>query len=167
ELHDTYFSEVLGIDALRTRVERFLRLKSLDQPAQVGNRFFYRRRGRDSEQGSIYVQEISTGRERLLVDPSSGGPFSSVHIHWISNDGSLLAYEQKHSGADAQAIHFVDLASGSTLKEHIEIGVARGLTFAPERDGVYYCHESGSGRDAGSHSIRFHRFGQAIEDDAD
>ena len=95
---DEYFAECEELPAIRERVREYLDVEVVDQPAKIGDRYYYRRRNQGQEQGCIYVRDAFTGIERLLVDPSAEGPFVSVGIHRISSDGSLLAYECGHGG---------------------------------------------------------------------
>jgi prolyl oligopeptidase len=151
-----YFSSCNILKPLQSRIQDFLNVEVADQPAKVGGNYFYRRRGRDQEQACIYMKAADTGPERLLVDPSCQGPFTSVGIHRISDDASLLAYEIKHGGGDTKQIRIVDVGSGHILPDSVGRGYARGFTFAPRLDGFYYCQESSSG--ARNHLIQFHPF---------
>jgi prolyl oligopeptidase len=151
-----YFSTCPGLDAIRVHVRDYLDVEVVDQPAKVEGRYFYRRRSRGQEQACIYVCDIPTGNERLLVDPSDQGPFTSVSIHRISPNGSLLAYELRRGGEDKQAICVVDVKSGQTLQNGIAVGYARGFAFRPSDDGFYYCHETLPS--IGEHIIRLHLF---------
>jgi prolyl oligopeptidase len=153
---DRYFSERGDLDALRIRVREYLDLEIVDQPSLVAGRYFYRRRNRGQEQACIYVKDVATGQERLLVDPSIQGQFASVGIHHIADDGSLLAFEVGHGGKDEKAIQFVEVDTGCTLQDRIESGYARGLTFTPDKKGFYYCHERPAVSE--DHTILLHRF---------
>jgi prolyl oligopeptidase len=159
--HDTYFAAISGLDQIRAHVKLYLNVETIDQLAKIGNLYFYRRRQVDQEQACICVREIASGRERVLVDPCSLGPFASVGIHRISDDGRLLVYEVKNGGGDAKAIRIVDVSSGSTLSDGIQNGYARGFVFAAHNTGYYYSHDPvGSTSD---HSIRFHRWGDKLD----
>jgi prolyl oligopeptidase len=149
-----YFSSCDTLKALRNRVQEFLNVEVVDQPVKAGGHYFYRRRNRDQEQACIYVQKTDTGVERLLVDPSSEGPFTSVGIHRIADDAGLLAYEVKHGGGDTKEIHMVDVGGGSILPDSTGTGYARGFAFASGKDGFYYCQESAHA--TGDHLILFH-----------
>jgi prolyl oligopeptidase len=155
--YDDYCSQAEDLDLFRERVREYLDVETVDQPTRIANRYFYRRRDKGSEQACIYVSDISTGQERLLIDPSTRGKFASVGIHRISFDGSLLAYELKQGGADTIAIHVVNVESGAGFSDHIESGYARGFTFATDHTGFYYCQESVEASE--DHTIRFHRLG--------
>ena len=159
---DSYFASCDDLGAIRKRVQGYLDTEAVDQPARVGDRYFYRRRDRGQEQACIYVRNIATGAERLLVDPSDGGPFASVGIYRISEGGSVLAYETKQGGEDRRAICFVDVESGRKLPDRIETGYARGLAFTPDHRGFFYCHELSV--DAQEHRIQFHLFHESVVD---
>jgi prolyl oligopeptidase len=150
-----YFAECGNLDVLRSRVREYLDVEVVDQPARVAGRNFYRKRNRGQEQASIYVQDIATGQERLLVDPSEQGQYVSAGIHRISEDGSLLAYEIKHGGEDRKAIHIVDVETGFVLTDRLETGYARGFAFSADKAGFYYCHEISTASE--DHTIRLHR----------
>ena len=159
---DAYFAASDTLKQLRSRVQEFLNVEVVDQPAKTGGRYFYRRRLRDQEQACIYVKDAATGIDRVLVDPSLEGPFTSAGIHRISFDGSLLAYEVKQGGADSKEIRIVDVGSGRILPDCVGRGYARGFTFATDTGGFYYCQESLTG--AGSHLIQFHSLSGVTED---
>ena len=153
---EDYFSRCEAFSSLRDRVERYLNVEVVDQPARIGDRYIYRRRNKDQEQACIYVMDIGTNHERLLVDPSGEGPFASVGIHRISDDGSLAACQVKRGGSDAKEICIVDVSTGRMLPDQIGNGYARGFTFASDNGGFYFCHESpSSGED---HRILYHGF---------
>lgn len=151
---DAYFSSCDILKTLRSRVLGFLNVEVVDQPAKAGGHYFYRRRDRNQEQARIYVKNADTGIERLLVDPSVQGPFTSVGIHRISDDASLLAYEIKCGGGDTKEIRIVDVGSGHILPDGIGRGYARGFAFATDLNGFYYCQEFSSS--ARNHLIQFH-----------
>lgn len=156
--YDEYFAQSEDLDLFRDRVREYLDVETVDQPARIADQYFYRRRDKGAQQACIYVCDISTGQERLLVDPSTRGKFTSVAIHRISFDGSLLAYELRHGGADTTAIHVVDVETGAELPDQVELGYVRGFAFANDQTGFYYSRESNEIVE--DHAIRLHRFGQ-------
>jgi prolyl oligopeptidase len=160
-VHDDYFSRLTSLNAIRALVCEYLCAESIDQPAQVGNALFFRRRGVDQEQPCIWAHDIKTEVERVLVDPSAGGFYRSVAIHRISEDGRLLAYTLRRGGEKSVELHFVDVASGRLLDDHLEAGYERGIAFSPDASGFYYCHDLiGTATQNRPHEIRYHRFGE-------
>jgi len=159
---NTYFAECPYLAELEFRVQAYLDVTTLDQPARVGDRHFYRKRNRGEEQGSIYVRNEITDEERLLVAPACNERFVSVGIHRISEDGRFLAYELKHGGEDQNEIHIVDTRSGAVLPDTIPRGHSRGFVFSPQNDGYFYIQETGAvGHE---HELCRHRFGQVGND---
>jgi prolyl oligopeptidase len=155
--HEAYFAGIAPLDAIRSRVSDYLDVEKIDQPVRLDNHFVYRRRRKHQEQPCICVRDRATDEERILVDPSVQGPFASVAIHRVSEDGSLLAYELRHGGSDSNEIHIVDTENGRVLPDCLPVGYARGLVFSRDRSGFYYSHDQVSLTD--EHTIRFHQFG--------
>jgi prolyl oligopeptidase len=154
-LCEDYFAQCEDVTPIRERVRTYLDHELVDQPAKVGDRYFFRRRSPGRERACLYVRDGIGDTERLLVDPSDWGPFVSVGIHRISREGSLLAYEVRHGGEDRVGIRFVDVESGQTLQDQIETGLARGLIFLPDSSGFVYCHLASHHEE---HTIRLHLF---------
>jgi prolyl oligopeptidase len=161
--HDEYFAGISGLESLRDRVDTYLNVGVSDQAVRVADKLFLRRREKAQEQACILIQDTETQETRVLVDPSSQGRFVSTAIHRLSNDGSLLAYELKHGGSDATEIHFAfTAATGPTLPDHLSLGYPRGVVFALNGVGFFYCHEDLSRTE--DHTICFHEFGSGSDD---
>ncbi len=150
---ESYFADCVALPILRNRVRELLDIEIVDQPVRIGTRCFYRKRERGREQAVIYVREESRRVERVLVDPSCWGPFASVAIHRVSDDGSMLAYEFRIGGGDAKEIRVIDMRDASPVAERIDRGYARGFAFSTQERGFYYCQEALNA--AGDLSIRF------------
>jgi prolyl oligopeptidase len=160
---EAYFAECPGIGILQRRVREYLDVEVVDQPSRVADLYFYRRRSKGEEQSSIYVRDASTAEERLLIAPSGEGPFTSVGIHRISENGKLLAFEVRRGGEDRKEIHVLDAGNGWILPDHVALGYARGFAFTAEGDGYLYAQEVDNSSSEGT--IRLHRFGERGEDE--
>lgn len=158
---EQYFAETPGLRFLRTRVKTYLDRESFDQPARVGSRLFYRRRRVNQEQGAICVREADT--ERVLFDPSRHGPFCSVAIQAISNDGCLLAIAMRRDGSDRTELLTISVDTATVQQESIPLGYGRGFAFANDGTGLFYCRETP--HDASAHTIYFHPFDGRISED--
>ena len=158
---DAYFAACPELPFVESRVREYLDVEVVEQPAQVGDRYFYRKRRKGQEQASICVRE-GWNTERVLVDPSIEGRFVSVGIYRISPDASLLAYEVKRGGEDRKEIRIVDVHSGVDLPDSIPLGYARGFAFA--KKGYFYVHETDDSIQA--HMIGYHPFGSTLPDRA-
>ncbi len=157
---ERYFAGAQLLDVLRDRVREYLVCADLDQPCSVNGTFFYRWRDAESEQYSIRARGPAMAEERMLVDPSEGGPFATVRISRISSDAALLVYELRIGGEHTRAIHIVDVRQGRILEDFLPNGYARGFVFAAANRGFYYCHEPETPESGGSqHVVRYHTLG--------
>jgi|HubBroStandDraft_1064217.scaffolds.fasta_scaffold05365_5 prolyl oligopeptidase len=156
---ERYFRSCPDLEIIERRVRQYLDIEVLDQPAQVRDRYFYRKRPLGQEQGQICVRGKSGVRERVLIDPSRDGRFTSVSIHRISSDAAHLAYELKRGGGDQMEIRFLDVNAGTILPNAIPPGYARGLAFS--RAGFFYCHEIDE--NSSEHRICYESFGYLEE----
>ena len=154
EACSAYFAASSLLPRLRDRVEAHLNVDVVDQPARAGSACFFRRRERDREQAAIYVREEPGAPERLVVRSRDTDPYTSVAIHGISDDGSLLAYSVREGGTDTKEIRFIDVVRGAALASHVPRGHAHGFAFRPDLSGFYVCHEDL--RRAEEQSICFH-----------
>ena len=152
---DAYFAECPDMAEMERRVREYLDVEVVDQPVHVGDFYFYRKRLKGQEQGSIYVKEEKSDTERLLVDPSKDGCFSSVGIYRVSPDGFHLAYEIKRGGEDRKEIRIVDIRREVILQDHIPPGYGRGLAFGA--NGYFYSHEMKHA--AEEHTVCYHALG--------
>ncbi len=164
---DIYVQQLGPLEQLKQRVLDYVDVETVDGIGKVRERYFYRRRRVRDQQSSIFVMDSSTQTERLLVDPSSQGPYTSVNIHRVSADSTLLAYEVKQGGEHSKAIHVVAADTGVLLPDHLERGLACGFAFSSGNDGFYYCHDvlGASSTPEQDHMVRFHRFGTTADDD--
>ena len=155
-----YFAAYQNLSAIERRVTDYLDVEVVDQPAQVQDRYFYRKRSVGQDQGCICVREIPGGDERVLVDPSQEGRFTSVGISRISSNGALLGFEVRRGGEDRKEIRFVEVNTGTLLPNRIPMGYARGLAFSHK--GYLYCQETEPAID--EHRICYGSFSSAGQD---
>ncbi len=161
--YDKYFLDCPYIPAIRDRVATYLQVDQADQYARVGNVLFYRKRTGCEQQASIYTRVDTSKQEVLLVGSPSDQALISIGIHKISQDGSLLAYEERRGGSKAVAIKIVKVKTGEILDHGLSLGHVMGFTFSPRSDGYYYCLEK-PGR-TGEHTISCHRFDDPAHDE--
>jgi len=152
--HD-YSKDCLELPEIRSRVQRFLDVEVTDQPVRIGSRYFYRRRSKGEEQASIFVRDLTTDEEVLLV-PAPQDPFVSIRIHVVSPKGHLLAYEVRHGGTDRRTIRAIEVASGIALDTDVGADWFRGIVFNESHRGFYYCEDILG--DTAEHTVRWHPF---------
>lgn len=152
---DDYFGSCPVLPEIRSRVQSLLDVEVIDQPVRIGSRYFYRRRFKGEEQASIFVRDLTTDEEVLLV-PAQQDPFVSVRLHRISPNGHFLAYEVRYGGTDRRTIHAIEVASGVTLDTDVSADWFRGLVFDESKRGFYYCEDVLG--DNAEHTVRWHSF---------
>jgi prolyl oligopeptidase len=148
-----YFSAIERPEALRNRVISYLCVDTIHQLARVGERYFYLRRFSDQEQPCICVNGLDRKSERVLVDPGQEvTQFRSAQIYASSRSGDLLACKLRRGGEHSCTVHIVRTENG-TLCAELGHGEARGLVFARDLGGFFYCHEQSS--ENSSHEVGF------------
>ncbi len=139
---DRYFDAIPEeYRAIKEELRCRLDVEVVDQPVRIAGRYFFRRRDRGQERFCIFVRDANTDVERLLVEPDPTDRYISVGIYRMSPDGSVVAFYKQSGGSDKRSVHFVDVASGRLLPLELPCGYLRGLVFAPELNGFFYCQE--------------------------
>ncbi len=152
--YEEYFRVHPPSPRLEQRVRDLLDVELMDSPQQIGNTLFYRRKVKSSEQYVICAKDDRTGVERVLVDPSEEGLFVSVDIYRISDNSECLAYWVKQGGERSAEVRFMDVSTGLPYEAALARGSLRGLVFAADNAGVYFCQEMLAGHSS-EHQIRY------------
>ena len=139
----SYLDAIRGRDRIRERIREFLAVETHDSLQKAGNRYFFRKRLPDQEQGSIYVRDGLNGNDRLLIDPAARGTgkYTSVKPLRVSPDRQLLLYEVKEGGERTGTFELLDIETLVKLPDILPRGLLRGFVFAPDSRSFYYVHE--------------------------
>lgn len=148
---DSYFDASPEYAVIQQELLRRLDIEVVDQPARVGEMYFFRRKSRGQERASIVVRDTRTGLEKILVAPDSVDRYISIGIYLISPNGETVAFYKQRGGSDKRSVHFVDVSSGCLVPIELPSGYLRGFVFAPKLKGAFYCQE----QDGADHVIRF------------
>lgn len=159
EQSDAYFSACEGVEWLRERVRVLLDREEVSQPIGVGSRIFFRRRNVGQEQPCICMSYLDKTGTQVLIDPSERGPMSSVLIHRVSDNGSLLAFACANGGSDAKEMHFLDVDCATVLPDFLPMARSRGIEFFRDNTGFYYSLDGAGASSSNVHAIRRHVFG--------
>ena len=116
-------------------------------PTERNGSYYFMKRIAGENQSSIYVRHSWTGKDQKLVDPTALGrdPNLSVNIAAISRDGELLAYGERHGGADETVLHFLNVKTGKTLEDNLPAGLYRSVNFTPDSKGIFYSRQDRQG----------------------
>jgi prolyl oligopeptidase len=138
----SYFASIPERALIRLRINELLSIPSVAEPWNVGDRYFFLKRPKGSEQPAIVVRDGLFGQETILVDPASRASrtTTAVAIAAISQDGRYLAYTVRQGGTDHSALEILDLKRGAVLSDHLPEGFCTGFAFTPDGSGFYYSH---------------------------
>src|SRR5664279_3368894 len=92
---EDYLSQVKVRPEVVKRLTELMRVESYGVPIERGNKYFFKKRLAEENQGSIYFREGLKGEDEKLVDASklSADQNTSVSISDVSKDGTLLVYD--------------------------------------------------------------------------
>jgi prolyl oligopeptidase len=162
----SYFDGIPGRERIHERVRQLLDVETYDSIAQVGSRYFFRKRLSGVEQPCIFCRDGEDGKDQLLIDPADRqtGKYTAVRPLRISHDGSLLLYEVKEGGERTGTFELLDVGSRRILPDILPRGYLRGFAFTPDSRGFYYSHEPAAGR-PGYRALRLHTLGTTFTED--
>ena len=111
---EDYLSQVKIRPEVVKRLTELMRVESYGIPVDAGNKYFFKKRLAEENQGSIYVREGLKGSDERLIDATklSADQNTSVNIADVSKDGNLLVYDVREGGADEQSVHLLDVKTG-------------------------------------------------------
>ena len=159
---EDYLSQVKIRPEVVKRLTELVRVESYSIPVERGNRYFFKKRLPEENQGSIYVREGLKGSDTRLVDASklSADQNTSVNIADVSKDGDLLVYEVREGGADEQTIHLFDVKSRSELPDILPRARYAGVNLGPDERGLYYAKFEPTGS-----LVFYHQLGTSVSAD--
>ena len=141
-----------GRDKLLDRIKALDNASSVVSALQVwGGHYFYFKTDPGSDNRKLYVRDIVSAPERLLVDPEKmttpDGKHFSIDYFQPSLDGKNVAYGVSPGGSEESIMHVVETASGKVLTDTID----RAQFGSPNwisADSFYYTRTQKLGADA-------------------
>ena len=153
---EDYLSQVKVRPEVVKRLTELMRVESYGIPVERGKKYFFKKRLREENQGSIYFREGLKGRDERLIDATklSEDQNTSVEIADVSNDGNLLVYGVREGGADEESVHVLDVKSRRDLPDVLPKARYASINLSPDEQGLYY----GKFEPTGS-MVYYHRLG--------
>jgi prolyl oligopeptidase len=163
----SYLDALPGRDGIRDRIRELLAVEVTEPPKLFGHHAFYRKRLAHEEQACIYVQNLQTALEELLIDSREfgGGEYASVHPLRLSPNGALLLYEIKQGGERSGEFALFDIAKRVTLPDTLPRGHLRGFAFAPDCQSFYYVHDALQSARPFYRAAFHHQLGRSFSED--
>jgi prolyl oligopeptidase len=159
---EDYLSQVKVRPEIVKRLTELERVESYSIPIERGEKYFFKRRLAEENQGSIYVRQGLKGTDEKLVDARnlSADQNTSAGIADVSKDGSLLVYEIREGGADEQSVHLLDVKTKAGLPDVLPAARYAGVALAPDAKGLYYGKLEKSGS-----LVFYHQLGTPVSND--
>jgi len=163
----SYLDNIPGRERIRRRVRELLATETYDSLQKVGRRYFFRKRLAEQEQPCIYLREGLTGKDELLIDPSTlgKGKYTAVKPLKVSTNGKVLLYEIKQGGERTGSFALLDVDRRRTLPDILPRGYLRGFAFASDGQSFYYVHEPLSETSPSHRAARQHILGTPFAED--
>lgn len=159
---EDYLSQVKIRQEIVKRLTELVRVESYTIPLERGDKYFFRKRLPEENQGSIYLREGLKGSDVKLVDAGklSADQNTSVGIADVSKDGNLLVYEVREGGADEQSVHLLNVKSRAELADVLPQARYFGISLSPDEVGLYYARSEPTGT-----LVFYHRLGTPVSSD--
>jgi len=153
---DLYFSQLKALPETEAAIGKLEHVDSYSSPVIEGERYFFKKRLADENQGSIYLRNGWQGADELLIDAKSlsKDQNTSIGIDDVMDDGSLLVYGVRQGGADEQEVHVFDVNARRTLDDQLKSDRYFGVQVSPDKAGLYYSRFTHEGT-----LVYFHKFG--------
>jgi prolyl oligopeptidase len=93
------------------------------QARRVSDGYVYLKRNAGEQVPKLYLREVATGEERLLVDPATlgdGGGRFTIGEYAVSPDGRYVAVHVAQGGSEVGSIRFLELLTGEVLPHSID-----------------------------------------------
>lgn len=159
---EDYLSQVRIRPQVVKRLTELMRVESYSIPVERDNKYFFKKRLPEENQGSIYLREDLKGNDVRIVDASklSADQNTSINIADVSQDGGLVVYEVREGGADEQSVHLLDVKSGRELADVLPTARYSGVNLSPDEKGLYYSKFESTGT-----LVFYHQLGTSLAAD--
>ena len=159
---EDYLAQVKVRPEIVKRLTELVRVESYSIPIERGEKFFFKKRLPEENQGSIYMRQGLHGADVKLVDAGklSADQNTSVNLADVSKDGGFLVYEVREGGADEQSIHLLDVTTGRELPDVFPAARYAGAALSPDEKGLYYAKFEPAGS-----LVFYHRLGTSVSSD--
>jgi prolyl oligopeptidase len=124
--------------AMAERLESLLRIGVVGAGDVAGDFAFLTRRDGDREQPALFVRELATGTERLLIDPLTYGERGALDWYFVSPRGRYIAFGISTNGDERSTLRVMETATGNLLPDAIEHTKWSEVAWLHAENGFYY-----------------------------
>src|SRR5215470_13008093 len=127
-------------EAIKQRLEKLLKIDTIDVPTQKGGRYFFSKRRADQNQAVIYFRNGLNGKDEVLLDANtaSADNNTSYSLLDISEDGKMIVYGIRVGGKDEVTVKLMDVDTRKDLADMLPESRYFGISLKPDKSGFYY-----------------------------
>jgi len=136
------------LDRIPNRSQLLARISELDHTGvrvtslqSYGGRWFYLKQMAGDDNRRLYVRDLSTGNERLLINPESlteKGVHYSIDFFQASSDGKLVAVGISPGGSENSVLRILDADTGRDFGERIDRTQFGAISWLPDNHSFFY-----------------------------
>jgi prolyl oligopeptidase len=147
EYTNSVISSLPGREKITRRLTELTRIDWVSAPWVRDKRYFFEKRSADQELSVVCMRKAIEGKDEVLIDPHPMSPdqTTSVGIHGVSEDGTVLAYGVREGGEDELAGRLLDVASRKDLPDRLPKARYFGFALKPDMSGFYYARHGAEG----------------------
>lgn len=167
-----FLEQLPGRDAYKQRLTEVVYTEDFSTPWVNGNRMFYMKKSVHDEKSILYMRDMASGEETVLIDPNQLSEDGSIAFGGakFSKDGKRMAYRLKVNNSDQATVHVRDLDTGKDLPDVIENGRYAYPIWSADGSGFYYVHFPTDAsipvdRRPGMTDVRYHKLGTDVASD--
>ncbi len=153
---NNYLLAIPHRNEIKERLTELWDYPKMGVPFRKGNFLFYYKNSGTQNQSVLYVQNLTTSEERILLDPntmSGDGTLSLGNIS-VTKDGQYLAYSYALSGSDWNEIRIIEV-EGVQLNDTLKWIKFSDISWSG--NGFYYSRYDAPKGDALSAKNEFHK----------
>lgn len=110
---------------------------------KFGGRYFYRKIEPNQDNFRLYMRDVKTGRERMLVDPDRFKPANETAHYALdyitpSLDGKYVAYGVSKGGSENAVLRIFDVDAGRDMPEAIDRCQFPGVSWLSDNRSFFY-----------------------------
>jgi prolyl oligopeptidase len=125
----------------RARLRELLSIGSLGGPRLARGRLVAMRREGEREQAALYAFDQGERPARLLIDPLDFGSRAAIDWHYLSPDGTHVAFGISHAGDEEAVLHLARIGAdggAELLAERIPHAKWSYVSWLQDASGFYY-----------------------------
>lgn len=138
KITNQYLNQIPFKNKIKNRLTEVWAYEKLSTPSKKGDYIFYYKHDGAQNHPILYVKNIHTQDEKVLIDPNlfSDDGTTSLAGTSVSIDGKHIAYSISKGGSDWREVFVLEVESGDKLTDHLKWIKFSDLSW--DNDGFFY-----------------------------